>query len=236
MGKGTARAQAIGRRFAKDVRKAFVGVAATFAPIWRRAAVVFQVVVGTLVILYATGTMLFDPPNVALRLAGGAGLVALAFASCAFSYSRTEVHPAMRGEITFAGARFLQSSTMFLVASLMKYGSEATPRHVGALMKRLGSVPPLPRDADLLDIVPLLFNGMAFLFAVFAAFEFQSGLLRLSGIAAHKSQRSAHVGHFFTAEAYSKSLDLVIAGDGDATTVSGVTTTSRGDGVPDAKE
>src|SRR5580704_4660434 len=87
---------------------------------WGR--VLLGIVVGAIALIYITGAMFFDPANAALKLSGGAGAVAVTLASVAFSYSKSEVNPAMRGQITFAGARLLLASLRFLLASLYKYG------------------------------------------------------------------------------------------------------------------
>jgi hypothetical protein len=174
---------------------------------------------GALFVVYVTGAMVFDSGSVALRVSGAAFVAALALASAAFSYSRTAHRTDMGGEVTFAGERLLQASSMFLLASLFKYGSDSVPRHMVNLLRLLAQ-PATDRVYTFDLFIRVLFNSFAFVLFFVGVTEFQSGFLRLIAIANHTSRRFGHP-DYVSAEVYERTLDRMSAQDVGASIANG---------------
>jgi hypothetical protein len=122
--------------------------------------------------------MLFDQARDTKQTSNAAFAVALALASVAFSYGRTQPEKSpIRAEIIFAGESLVGGAIMFLLASLLRYTSLDAPRHLSTLLDWLVGIPNRKLHTDLMGIVNFLFAGVAFLFFLIGLIHAQRGVL-----------------------------------------------------------
>jgi len=152
-------------------------------------------VLGWLVVLYVSATMLIEYDTDTTDISGAVFVAVAILAGLAFTYAGVLPDDGRdRADVIYAGERLCQAALIFLSTSLLKYGTIVIPKQLAALAARTDSR--FAQSGDL-DLLVLLLQVVLFLIFVNGLLVAQLGYRILGRVVALRMSRRQTPGGYF---------------------------------------